>query len=237
MGNSRGDFLKFPRTPHIFGSKGTTDDKRLSDEDSLKIILDNDLVVEEKIDGSNTGIHFNSDKKLILQSRGHEIQSKEHPHFDLLKNWAQVKQIELFDLLGYRYIMYGEWMYAKHQVYYNSLPHYFIEFDIWDKENSFFLNTEKRRQILVGSSIESVPVLKKGKLNGENEIEGLIQKSVYGDETAEGLYFKVEKNGTVITRAKYVRQSFTQSVEEVGKHWKKLKLTPNELLTGVNIFV
>jgi hypothetical protein len=29
MGASRDDFTKYPRTPHLFGSKGTDDDKRM----------------------------------------------------------------------------------------------------------------------------------------------------------------------------------------------------------------
>jgi predicted kinase len=31
MGSSHGDFVKYPRTPHLFGSKGTDDDKHLGE--------------------------------------------------------------------------------------------------------------------------------------------------------------------------------------------------------------
>jgi hypothetical protein len=31
MGTSHGDFTKYPRTPHLFGSKGTDDDKHLNE--------------------------------------------------------------------------------------------------------------------------------------------------------------------------------------------------------------
>ena len=36
MGASRDDFTKYPRTPHLFGSTGTPDDKHLSEADSLR---------------------------------------------------------------------------------------------------------------------------------------------------------------------------------------------------------
>lgn len=49
-------------------------------------------------------------------------------------------------MLGARYVMYGEWLYAKHTVYYDMLPHYFMEFDIYDKENGSFLGTAARRR-------------------------------------------------------------------------------------------
>ncbi len=32
MGSSHDDFIKYPRTPHLFGSKGTDDDKHLSED-------------------------------------------------------------------------------------------------------------------------------------------------------------------------------------------------------------
>jgi hypothetical protein len=34
MGTSHGDFTKYPRTPHLFGSKGTDDDKHLGEAES-----------------------------------------------------------------------------------------------------------------------------------------------------------------------------------------------------------
>lgn len=129
MGTSRDNFIKYPRTPHIFGSVGTTDDKYLNESDSLKFIKKHNLVIEEKVDGTNVGMHFSSDDKFILQCRGHEITSKMHPQFDPLKSWTNIFQEELYSFLTTRYILYGEWMYARHHLKYNKLPHYFIEFD------------------------------------------------------------------------------------------------------------
>src|SRR5437763_1816734 len=38
MGASRDDFVKYPRTPHLFGSKGTDDDKHLGEAESVEFI-------------------------------------------------------------------------------------------------------------------------------------------------------------------------------------------------------
>jgi hypothetical protein len=38
MGATRDDFIKYPRTPHLFGAKGTDDDKHLSREESEAFI-------------------------------------------------------------------------------------------------------------------------------------------------------------------------------------------------------
>ena len=92
MGTSNGDFVKYPRTPHLFGSKGTSDDKHLGEKASDEFISDESLVVEEKLDGTNVGIHFNDAGELILQSRGHLITDGMHPQYDLFKQWATCKR-------------------------------------------------------------------------------------------------------------------------------------------------
>ena len=45
MGTSHGDFIKYPRTPHLFGSKGTDDDKHLGDAESTQFLADDSLIV------------------------------------------------------------------------------------------------------------------------------------------------------------------------------------------------
>ena len=52
MGASHGDFTKYPRTPHLFGSKGTDDDKHLGEAESNAFIANESLIVEEKLDGT-----------------------------------------------------------------------------------------------------------------------------------------------------------------------------------------
>ena len=73
MGATRDNFVKYPRTPHLFGSVGTEDDKHLGPEESAAFIADPSLIVEEKLDGANVGIHFTRSGRMVLQCRGHEI--------------------------------------------------------------------------------------------------------------------------------------------------------------------
>src|SRR4051812_2947334 len=103
MGSSRDDFIKYPRTPHLFGSKGTDDDKHLGEAQSLRFIGDTSLIVEEKIDGTNVGIHFSTEGELVLQCRGHLITSGMHPQYDLFKQWAAVKRPVLEERLQHRF--------------------------------------------------------------------------------------------------------------------------------------
>lgn len=156
--------------------------------------------------------------------------------------------------------MYGEWMYAKHTIYYDNLPHYFFEFDIYDKVNKKYLDTETRHKMLEGSPIISVPVLSKGSFNKMEDVLKCITNSnyitenhktnldievernnlrkeeiIYNDSMLmEGLYIKVEENGEVVDRMKYVRYSFYQSVQESDSHWLERPIIPNKLNRDIN---
>ena len=135
--------FKYPRTRHLEGSK-----QQIGDGDLNFVKLDDIkgkyLVLEEKVDGANCGISFGSDGKMYLQSRGHFLNGGYgERQFDLFKLWASCFESQLHRLLGDQYVMYGEWLYAKHTVFYDKLPHYFMEFDIFDKKKQRFYSTQK----------------------------------------------------------------------------------------------
>src|SRR6516162_1057681 len=92
MGSSYGEFVKYPRTPHLFGSKGTDDDKHMGEAESHRFLSDKSLIMEEKLDGTNVGIHFTTQRDMVLQCRGHLITEGMHPQYDLFKQWAAVKR-------------------------------------------------------------------------------------------------------------------------------------------------
>jgi hypothetical protein len=255
--------IKYPRTRHILGSRLQPGDHDLAAL-PLSELAGHHLVVEEKLDGANAAISFAPSGELRLQSRGHFLTGgPRERHFALLKTWASARQPALWDLLGDRYIVYGEWLYAKHTIFYDQLPHYFLEFDVLDRRAGEFLATERRRQLLAGSAIASVPVLWTGTTPSLAALEGLIGPSAFksprwkdrlaevaaataradraGLETdpsdlMEGLYIKVEEGGLVTGRYKYVRASFLAAVVGSGSHWLDRPIVPNQLAAGVELF-
>ena len=249
--------VKYPRTPHIQGSRLQPGDEDLRQR-PFSDIAGKHVVLEEKIDGANTAISFTDEGELRLQSRGHFLTGGyRERHYNLLKQWGAVHKDCLYKVLGCRYIMYGEWMYAKHTVYYDLLPHYFMEFDVLDREAGKFLDTPSRRQFLSGLPICSVPVLATGKFNSTEDILKFLGDSNYVSnqhiehvredaerlgldadrvcretdlsKTMEGIYIKVEENGEVVDRMKYVRASFLQTVEESQSHWLDRPIVPNRI--------
>jgi hypothetical protein len=245
MGSSREDFIKYPRTPHLFGSEGTDDDKHLDEAESEQLIADESLIVEEKIDGTNVGIHFTSGGEMVLQCRGHLITEGMHPQYDLFKQWVAVKRFVLEERLEDRFILFGEWVYARHSVHYRQLPHYFFEFDLYDKDEEAFISLDLRQSLLDGLGIETVPVLHSGPLD-RDELCHLIGPSLFDgqfedpvtnrtDSLMEGLYLRIEADDKVSGRAKFVRPEFVEKVNH-STHWQHQALVPNLLKQGADIW-
>ena len=252
---------KYPRTPHIEGSRLQPGDEDLS-QIPFETIRGRHLVIEEKCDGANSAVSFDADGTLLLQSRGHYLTGGyRERHFNLMKQWANVHRDALFSLLGTRYIMYGEWVYAKHTVFYDALPHYFLEFDILDRETGIFLDTPARHKMLEGAPVVSVPVLGTGICTSKEQLLKHLGQSAYvsGNQRQnlydaavklgldperscsetelsglmEGLYIKIEEDGRVVDRLKYVRAAFLQCVVFSDTHWIDRPIIPNRLAVPI----
>jgi RNA ligase len=245
MGTSRDDFTKYPRTPHLFGSRGTDDDKHLGQRESEHFIADPSLIIEEKLDGTNVGIHFTAAGRMVLQCRGHEITTGMHAQYDLFKQWTMGKRPVLETMLEDRFLLFGEWLYARHSVHYRSLPHYFFEFDIYDKRRGEFLELASRLPMLDGTGILTVPVVHRGpatadqlrKLIGPSGFDSIFENPLTGrtDNLIEGLYLRIEGEGHVTGRAKLVRPEFVEKVKQ-SEHWQHQAVVPNLLAEGVGIW-
>ncbi len=258
------DFYKYPRTAHIEGSR-----LQDGDEDLTQVpwgdVEGRHIVVEEKLDGANCAISFHRENKMLLQSRGHELRGgPRERHFTILKAWAPRHSEAFWKVLGTQYIMYGEWMQAKHTEFYDRLPHLFMEFDIFDKETDTFLDTPSRQAVLKDLPIVSVPVLWSGVATSGCRMLSLIGNSLYKSENwrsilereakkvnsdieqvkeetdwtrlSEGLYIKIEENGCVVNRLKFVRREFVQQLIDSGSHWMERPLIENQLAPEVDIW-
>jgi hypothetical protein len=217
-------------------------------------------IVEEKVDGANAGISF-EDGHLILQSRGHILSGgPREAQFDFLKRWANDIDADLYQRLGERYVAYGEWCYAKNRIFYDDLPSYFIEFDLFDKTTGNFLSTPQRSCVLTGGPLTSVVVLQKKRFDRTHNFAQLIGKSNYktpdwksyfdiamagelgrhyaNAETEdsvlmEGIYIKIEDDEKVVGRAKLPRPEF-EKVKTDDSKWLRRPIFPNKLRSATN---
>lgn len=245
MGASRDSFFKFPRTPHLCGSTGTDDDRQLSRPASARLIADSSLVVEEKLDGTNVGVHFTAGGRMVLQCRGHELTEGMHPQYDLFKQWTLVQRPRLEARLETRFILYGEWLYAQHTLHYRALPHYFFALDVYDQDTGRFLDHDARLRRLAGTGLPTVPVLHRGPATLPT-LRALLRPSAFAStfehpETGraeawmEGLYLRTEAGGVVTARAKLVRPEFVAKLQR-DERWRHRPMILNELAPGADLW-
>jgi hypothetical protein len=234
--------IKLPRTLHIEGSGlSSTKDPEVV---QFAKLAGEFLTVEEKLDGTGVSIFFDSQLQPQLWHRGSPAAAKE---FHRLHVWVGTYADDLFDILEDRYVLFGEWMLHKHNIFYDRLSTYFFESDIYDRKNEIWLSTFARNSLLSGRNfIRSVPVLAAFKPTKLSQLTDLVKRSMYQSEhwaevlwnksekegfelkellsqcdrsdLAEGLYIKREDEKQVLGRYKYVRPEFVQGIINSGTH-------------------
>ena len=219
-------FAKFPSTPHLTVLDGATvrHDKVLTPLERDRF-LDHDLIVEEKIDGANLGISFDSTGELQAQNRGSFLKEPMTGQWKTLPDWLIRCSDCLLDVLADKYILFGEWCYAKHSILYNRLPDWFIGFDVFDRKANRFVCRDARDRMLESLQLDVVPCLANGRLT-LGEITAHLGQSHFGNAPAEGLYLRYDDGDWLGSRAKLVRPSFIQAIDD---HWSSRPLEVNRL--------
>ncbi|MCO5613655.1 hypothetical protein L7F22_067933 [Adiantum nelumboides] len=232
------DIYKFPRTRHLlnFGS-ATRDDLILTESDVTAFLDTSDgsvITVEEKVDGANLGISIDSETlKFKVQNRSHYVNNKSHEQFKKIDKWLQDHSEQLFYVLdGYDsskyFILYGEWLYAKHSIYYDNLPDTFLAFDLYDTQADKFYSRQKLETLLKegAGQLHQVPQMSTPAQITKVWLASAIQQpsQFYGGHV-EGVYLRKEKDDYLIDRAKIVRSDFISGDE----HWTKGGVTQNQL--------
>ncbi|MNR71362.1 hypothetical protein D3C71_19770 [compost metagenome] len=259
------DIYKYPRTPHVESSRLQPGDEGY-DQVPYAHYRGKHVVLEEKLDGGNCGVSFTGAGEMLLQSRGHYLTGGgRERQFALFKQWCAAHEDWLIGRLEDRYVMYGEWLHKKHSVFYDSLPHYFAEFDVLDKHTGVFLSTAARRELLADGPVLSVPVLYEGPaperlkdlwelvdlslgrtLAWREVFERIVRqerldlerawKQCDKSNFAEGLYGKVEQGAECVERFKLVRADFVQAILDSDKHHAEQPFIPNQLHPAADIY-
>ena len=220
------DFFKFPHTPHLIwlGDEAPRDDKVMSEEEAQRF-LQGGVHVEEKVDGANIGLSLGPDGGIRVQNRGSYLSGKAHRQFDPLWPWISIRQTTLIDALEPGLILFGEWCFAQHSIYYDQLPDWFLAFDVYDVQTEAFWCVERRDRFIDSLGLCRVPEVADG-LFSLSELVGLLGESRLTSGPMEGIYLRKEDSGRMLARAKIVRAEFAQNIDE---HWTKAPFRRNAL--------
>ena len=208
-------YTKYPRTPHLPWSPGTTsDDKKLA---TISHFLGKRCVVTVKMDGENTTLY--PDK-----FHARSIDSKHHSSQDWLAGFHAKIKSDIPN--GWR--ICGENLYAKHSLEYKDLPSFFLGFSIWNEYNTC-LDWDTTQEFFYLIGVMSVEVIYDGHVS-EKRLRELTDDLDLNLQ--EGLVirladsFNYEDFGQSI--AKWVRPNHVQT----DTHWKNQKIVPNRLAYG-----
>jgi len=214
-------FLKYPKTYRITTPKICLKNKLNLSFEEQRALLRGQVEVTEKMDGANVGI-IRHKKGWILQKRRGLADEGIHAQYSFFWNWARLNEERIMSIpVGW--IIYGELMFARHHIYYDQLPSYFLCFNVWNGEE--FIPKENQ-------PFQTVPTLYRGnELTMEMLDKWAFEKSVYSSENLrEGVYVKNYKHQLL---GKLVRAEFMKELDEDEDHWMMQKLVKNKLADGV----
>lgn len=223
------NFFRFPSTVHL-GCRGASSyrgDKCMTLQEREEF-LSHKIVVEEKVDGANLGISFDSEGMVCCQNRGHYLVPPYDGQWQLLSKWLSKRIDYLFDKLEDRLILFGEWCYACHSVPYDALPDWFVLFDVYDRKENAFYSTCRRNTLAEVLELSCVPEIGRGFYTFE-ELSQMEFKSKFGETLSEGIYLRYEVEDNLIARSKLVRPTFQQ---KIMNHWSRVPINPNRCRAG-----
>ncbi|MEZ6101663.1 MAG: RNA ligase family protein [Pirellulaceae bacterium] len=220
------EYFKFPSTPHLRMLNGAKfrEDKVLTAAEQREFLL-HEIFIEEKLDGANLGISFDRYGNVHAQNRGSYVHQQYTGQWRMLYDWLSSRKNILFEFLGSRYILFGEWCYATHTIFYDRLPDWFLGFDLFDTETRRFVSVLTRQTMFELMEIQSVPIIASGHFT-LGQVVVMLKESEFGPEPAEGLYLKCDEKEWLSQRAKLARAGFMQSIEQ---HWSRKPLFLNQL--------
>lgn len=209
---------EFPRTRHLPWKPNTVRGDLVVSEDEAKVIFENPhTFVQEKVDGANSGMALVNGEP-IIRNREHILRKgfvKDTPakkQFASIWGWFYDHRDNfktLNDLLG-PVSVYGEWMVQIHGMVYDSLPDWFLAYDVYDYETEKFFDPQVAVDALQKSGFSVVPTLKIG-VSSYEELEILANSnSLFTSSPREGVYVKVSNSKWQVDRFKMVRQGFIQ---------------------------
>lgn len=223
-----GDFFRFPHTPHLawLGRNAPRDDKILSLAEA-QILLTGDVVVEEKLDGANLGFSLASDGSLRAQNRGQYLVEPHVGQFSRLPSWLTMHGEALRSTLKPNIIVFGEWCAARHTLDYETLPDWFLLFDVYDRRTSHFWSSSRRNALARSARLATVPQIACGRYTVDS-LKDLVftRLSHYRKGPLEGVVIRRESAQWCESRAKLVRADFTQAIET---HWRKRNIEWNRV--------
>jgi len=158
------------RYPHI----SVCQDKRYFDQHgNTAELFGQDIVVTEKLDGSQMAVGWKGDRPYLQGKASHipEFDKRKAYHGAWKWVWQNLDNIEKLRGL----LVFGEWCRVQHNLPYDSLPDWFIAFDVYDRKAKRFLYYDDAMAICEDIGIATVPEIHRGPVTYQN-LPNLVER-------------------------------------------------------------
>lgn len=220
--------MKYPKMLRLPLENMQKETKHYANKKDIELLLSDEVVIEEKLDGSI--VSFTRDgSDIITYGRRNEIMRN-----GILKNKSKAyvnldewywNNYELIQKIPDGWTIFGEWLYAKHTIFYDRLFDYWLCFDIFNGKEFVFLN-DRESNFLDDLDLCLIRVIDFGNFS-ISDLKKYVntKKSAYGD-TTEGFVIKNFKRQLFM---KFVKYEFDIDLEE-SEHWLNQPLEINRLI-------
>src|SRR5580698_5681573 len=219
------DTPKYNRTFHFPFSPGASSDDKIAT--SMEKLIGAPIVLTEKVDGSNTSLEAGG-----CYARTH-ASAPTHKSFDLLKAFhATIKQE-----IGSNTQLFGEWCYAKHSIEYTELPGYFLLFNVrylnYTLDLADWASWEEVEMWAQDIGVPTVPVLFKGQVSSEKELQELVQSFMIQPSACggirEGVVARIAATFNELEFSTSVQKCVRANHVQTSEHWKDQEIIRNKL--------
>lgn len=200
---------EYPRIPHLSKaiSNMTHDDIELESSNIFPLTA----WIQEKVDGANMGVSWTSGP--VIRNRNNILKKgyikKETPskvQFRSAWNWIHAHGEDIRNIsksLMTPVTIYGEWLFAKHSIYYDKLPELFLAYDIYLPEDDKFLSPEYFEKEISKTKIKYIKPIKTT-LNNIDDVTRLSEmKSQYRNGVVEGIVIKTCDNDVMYQKSSF----------------------------------
>ncbi len=166
------------------------DIERFTDKLAFGFSAGDDILIEEKIDGSNASFLYDEESDSIIAfSRNYQLDEEN----DLRGFWGWTQSLDkelVKKVIGTSKKVFGEWLVPHTVKYPEECYQKFYCFDVWDIENNKYLTQNEAMEIAEALGLTFVPVFYSGKFTSWNDIKGYVGRTALGGEEGEGIVVK-----------------------------------------------
>jgi ATP-dependent RNA circularization protein (DNA/RNA ligase family) len=224
------DFFRFPTTPHLawLVKDGMPRDDKVLSPTEAQALLSGDMVVEEKLDGANLGLSLSPNGAVRAQNRGQYLCKPYVGQFARFPAWLAQHESSLLAVLRPELMLFGEWCAARHSLDYDTLPDWFLLFDVYDRSKRRFWSSSRRNALASEARLFTVQRVSSGRttLAALKQLVMDTASHYRAELPLEGVVVRRESADWCEARAKLVRPDFAQAIDT---HWRKRALEWNRV--------